>query len=243
MKTNFFAILLYIFSLQTVAQTVNTKSLRNIAYTNIRSTFLQKLYNVSSQSSVRMPYFNSEKYTFEYRRKNKIKIRTMHYKNMDYPFFVNLNRKDNQRYDKETEVFIVTYKTYGEYVVGSVRAISGDHNVTKEWLVTFDMDGNVIDYIPFAEKHSNFYITEGIIFEDLKIEIQHLDFSEDILLDVKTFKAIKDMKGQRTDKYYQITPEGKFNLVKETHYQPQIYTINMLDSKQCISERQEKILK
>lgn len=191
MKTKLIAILLCVFSLQIVAQTVDTKSLKSITYTNVRSPFLQKLYNVSSHNPVRMPYFTSEKYTFEYRRKNKIKIRTMHYENMDYPFFVNLSRKDNQRYDKETEVFIVTYKTYGEYVVGSVRAISGDHNVTKEWLVTFNMDGNVIDYIPFAEKHSNFYITEGIIFEDLKIEIQYLDFSEDILLDVKTFKALR----------------------------------------------------
>lgn len=158
---------------------------------------------------------------------------------------MNVNRKDTERNDKETTLYCMFYETNGDYMLGLVSALSGDHNASKMWLVSFDLSGNIIEYIPFSESYCGDVRTiEGEISKNLEVDIYELDFSGyNCIVDVNSFRPLSDLKGQRIDRHYQITPDGKFRLLQEVRYKPQIYTAETLMGKECIFQRAEEILK
>ncbi|MFR8397975.1 MAG: hypothetical protein ACLVC8_11445 [Bacteroides ovatus] len=162
--------------------------------------------------------------------------------NGQIPFYVNVNKKDKKKNDKETSARLFD-ETNGDYVLGVVQAISGDHISMKEWLVTFSFSGKVIASIPIREMvvHGA-YTTEAVINQDFTVDVYCIDFPGNDYI-VKDHKPLDNLKGQRIDTKYQITPEGKFEKLSEVHYQSQIYSPAMLlDKTTNIRDRNEKRL-
>ena len=161
--------------------------------------------------------------------------------NGQHPFYVNVNKNDKKQNSKETTINLFD-ETNGNHVLGTVQTISGDHLVTKEWLVTFAFSGKIIDYIPIYENVVNACTTEAVINQDFTVDVYCIDFPGNDYI-VKDHKPLDNLKGQRIDTKHQITPEGKFAKLSEVHYQPQIYTPAMLlDKTTNIRDRNEKLL-
>lgn len=185
--------------------------------------------------------------------KAKRDINPTGYKDINSPFYVNLDRRDKTRNDDETNISLIK-ETNGHYIWGIVSAISYDHYTTKAWLVTFDLSGEMIDYLPVGEWPGMLARTiEAEINEDFTVDVQQLDFSDYdciIRIDSLISKFIDNLKGQRIDTKYEVTPEGKFKKLEEIRYQPQIYTpeillesyksLSGLDYKIFIRQRKEK---
>lgn len=162
--------------------------------------------------------------------------------NGQFPFYVNVNKKNKKQNDKETSVRLFD-EANGDYVLGVVQAISGDHIAMREWLVTFSFSGKVIASIPIRDMvvHGA-YTTETVINQDFTVDVYHIDFPGNDYI-VKDHKPLDNLKGQRIDTKYQITPDGKFKKLSEVRYQPQIYSPDMLlDKTTNIRERNEKRL-
>ena len=176
------------------------------------------------------------------KRKREIARAVYPYRIINSPFYVNVNKKNTTHNDTETSIHFLFEETNGKYILGIVGAVSGDHNASKSWLVTFAPSNNFIDYIPIGESHCDTRIIEAQINADFTVLVRELTFpGYDCIVDVKTFQPLENLKGQRIDRTYKITPEGKFELTKEVKYQPQIYTPAVLsDRNRLISEGGEK---
>jgi hypothetical protein len=80
--------------------------------------------------------------------------------------------------------------------------------------------------------NNTYWMIEGQVNQDLTVNVQELEFPEnDYIMDVNTHTILDNLKGQRVDRTYKITPEGKFVLTQETRYLPQIYTGEMMSDK------------
>ena len=176
--------------------------------------------------------FNRNLYPAMYKNKN-VSRHGYAYFIKDSPFYVNVNRKDTSHNDRDTSIKNLFEKSNGDYVLGVVFSWSGDHNAEKFWLATFNSWGEAIDYIPLAMSLNNTYwMIEGQVNQDLTVNVQELEFPEnDYIMDVNTHTILDNLKGQRVDRTYKITPEGKFVLTEETRYLPQIYTGEMMSDK------------
>lgn len=176
------------------------------------------------------------------KRKRKIARAVYPYRIPNSPFYVNVNKKNTTHNDTETSIQFLFEETNGNYILGIIGAVSGDHNASKSWLVTLAPSNNLIDYIPIGESHCDAQIIDAQINADLTVLVRELSFpGHDYIVDVKTFKPLENLKGQRIDRTYKITPEGKFELTNEVKYQPQIYTPEVLaDRNRLIAEGGEK---
>lgn len=177
------------------------------------------------------------------------------YNDSNTPFYANIDRRDKTRNDKETCITLIK-EINGDYIWGIVDAISPLHDISKAWLVTFSFSGEMIDYLPIGESPGMMARTiEAEINKDFTIDVQRLDFSDyDCIIrhDSLSCKFIDNLKGQRIDTKYEVTPEGKFKKLEEIRYQPQIYTPEILlesykslsgmDYKIFIRQRKEKRL-
>ena len=162
------------------------------------------------------------------------------------PFYVNLDRRSCERNDSESRLFLIR-DTNGDYIMGIIQAISRKHDRIKDWLVTFDLSGKMIDFLPIGEwLGADAWTIEAQINNNFTVDVQRLDFPDndyimwydDIAMDLI---YLDNLKGQRIDTKYQITFEGKFKKLEEIRYQPQIYTPEMLSQgKVTIRQRKEK---
>lgn len=161
--------------------------------------------------------------------------------NGQYPFFVNVNKKNKKQNDKATTISLFD-ETNGNYIMGVVTAIAPGYEARKRWLVTFNFSGKIIDYIPILEVVGSAWISEALINQDFTVDVNCIDFPGNDYI-VKDQKPLDNLKGQRIDTKYQIAPDGKFRKLSEVRYQPQIYSPDMLlDKTTNIRERTEKQL-
>lgn len=199
--------------------------------THVKFSEICEFFKVNGMYPLPLDY-NRNLYPAMYRNK-KVSRHGFAYFIKDSPFYVNVNRKDTTHNDRETSIKNLFEKSNGDYVLGVVFTKSGDHNAEKFWLSTFNSWGEAIDYIPIAMSFNNTYwIIEGQVNTDLTVNVQELEFSGyDYILDVNTHEILENLKGQRVDRTYKITPEGKFELTAEIKFRPQIYTGEMMKDK------------
>lgn len=229
----------------TIAQT-NSKSVlssnRIIGVDDIKDENFRKIYqNFQTNGFLKLPVvFNRE-----FNRTVGQRPRPYPLRNNNEPFFVNVNKKDKSRNDKETKISYMFNETNGDYVMGIVIAISGDHNAVKNWLVTFGLSGNVIDYLPIGESFSNGSIRtiEAHIRENFTVDVQQLNFpNNDYIIEGEI--PVNNLKGQRIDRSFKITAGGKFQKLNEVRFQLQTYQPSTLLNKSIrISQRGEKVQK
>ena len=216
-----------------------------VNYNDIHSSYFQKIYKIKeNRGNHNLPFFLNKRMDYLYRRKNKIRPVSVHFSDEQSLFYVNIDKNNKEANTAETQIFYVFFETNGNYILSIIDNWSVDHNVSKRWLVTFDLWGKMIDYIPFNINYSdNLQPLEGEISKDMKVDVYELDFPDnERIYDTETSKPFNNLKGQRIDRHYQITPEGRFNLLRTVRYEPQIYTPEMLMDKTCIFQRNEKPL-
>lgn len=155
------------------------------------------------------------------------------YRDSSSPFYVNLDRRDKTRDYSETRITLFK-ETNGDYIWGIVSATSPSRDIIKDWLVTFDFSGKIIDYLLVSEWPGiRSRIAEAQTNKDFTVNVQRLDFPDnDYIIRDDSIKMdriyVDNLRGQRIDSKYQITPEGKFKKMEEIRYQPQIYTPEIL---------------
>ena len=221
-------------------------NIRKVQKSELKSDDFKKVYQYFQDLGFLKLPANYDKNFRLYKAKNKLigvnPYPYSHLNNGQNPFFVNENKKKNQiKNDKETRISLFD-ETNGNYIMGVVLARSGGNIALKEWLVTFSFSGKVIDYIPIHEDIANACTTEAIINQDFTFDVYRIDFPGNDYI-VKDHKPLDNLKGQRIDTKYQITPDGKFKKLSEVRYQPQIYSPEMLLDKTInIRERNEKLL-
>lgn len=223
--------------------TVKDKIFRSIGISEIQSEYFRKMYGYfQSEGFLKLPaYF--DKGLMKYLEENNLDrmgIYPYRHTNGESPFYVNISKTDKERYHKETFVPYLYNETNGNYVLGVIEALSEDHIAIKDWLVTFDFFGNLIDYIPIHEYIGDVCTNESQINSDFTVNIQRLDFPDNDCF-IKDFKPLDNLKGQRIDTNYEITTDGKFKKLNEVRYQPQIYPpATLLDRKVNIRDRGER---
>lgn len=222
-----------------IAQNDNVKqnTCRRIGFSEIRSEQFKKIFK----------YFQVDGF-FElpthFDRNYKGSVRPYSYKHTsgESPFYVNINKGDKTRNDKETVISYLYNETNGNYILGAITAVARGLTAVKWWLVTFDFSGNVIDYIPIREYIGDVRTIESQINSDFTANIQRLDFPDnDCIIKKDNGQPLDNLKGQRIDTKYEITTDGKFKKINEVRYQPQLYPPSMLlNEKVNIRDRGEK---
>ena len=148
---------------------------------------------------------------------------------------------DKRIEDSEQTIRAGFYDTNGDYIILLAEALSGDHNDFKHLLITYSLDGKVIDYLTFYKRASIAggwtNTIEGSLHKDLKVNIYTLNLNEYPVDKEGSVKS--NLHGQRIDRQYQITPEGKFKLLKETKYKPQNYPPSVFNESISIIDRKE----
>ena len=223
--------------------TVKEKAIRSIEISEIQSESFKTMYTYyQSEGFLKLPAYFDRSFKKYLKANNLDKIGFYPYRQSkgELPLYVNINKSSKERNDKETFVHYIYNETNGNYILGVIETISGDHIAIKDWLVTFDFSGNLIDYIPIHEYISDVCTTEAQINKDFTADVQRLDFPENDCI-IKDFKPIDNLKGQRIDTKYEITTDGKFMKLNEVRYQPQLYPPSaLLDRKVNIRDRGEK---
>lgn len=219
-----------------------------VNYNDIHSSYFQKIYKIKeNRGNHSLPFLWDKRVDHSYIRRNRIRPVSVPYHEDLKFYYINIDKNNKNANTAETDIFYVFFETNGNYILSVIWNWSADHIVSKYWLVTFDLWGQMIDRIPFAVYYTtsgeNIHSLEGEISKDMKVDVYELDFPDnERIYDVENSKPFNNLRGQRIDRHYQITPEGKFNLLRTVRYEPQIYTPEMLMDKTCIFQRNEKPL-
>lgn len=228
----------------TVAQNINNLELkpnRIIKMSDIVGVEFQKTYySFKNNGFLKLP-IKYDRNFMAYLRSKNFRIRPYPYRDSNSPFYVNVNRLDKSHNDIETKISHLFDETNGNYILGIITAISGDHNAIKNWLVTFNFSGGLIDYIPIGELFGNRIRTiEAQINDDFTVNVQQLVFPDNDYI-IEGAVPISNLKGQRIDSSYKINANGKFQKLNEVRFIPQIYSPDtLLDKNINISQRGEK---
>ena len=231
----------------TSAQNFNTKerAIRTIHLNEIKAEKFKGLYEYYQASGFLKLPINFDRDYRRYLVQNDLEGMRPHpyqYDNNESPFYVNVDKRDKKGNKKDSRIFLFN-QTNGNYIVGVVLAISPGYEAVKRWLVTFSFSGEVMDYIPIYVNFVQASVVESQVNRDFTVDVNRIDFPGNDYI-VKDHKPLDNLKGQRIDTKYQITPDGKFKKLSEVRYQPQIYSPDMLlDKTTNIRERGEKSLK
>lgn len=202
--------------------------------------FQKTYYSFKNNNFLKLP-IKFDRNFMAYLRSINFRIRPYPYRDSNSPFYVNVNRLDKSHNDIETKISHLFDETNGNYILGIITAISGDHNAIKNWLVTFNFSGGLIDYIPIGELFGNRIRTiEAQINNDFTVDVQQLVFPDNDYI-IEGAVPVSNLKGQRIDSAYKINTDGKFQKLSEVRFIPQIYSPDtLLDKKVGISQRGEK---
>ena len=215
---------------QNVLRTVDTEQISNPFWSKVSTRYLGK---------TKLPYMFKKGYE------------TPIYTCMDYEKkYMDLNLPlsalpDTEINDSEQLIMAAFYNTNGNYFLSIIEVWSGDHNHWKYLLVTFNFEGKALDHLVFHDTfnaHPNDVNTvESRLNKDLTIDTNIIKLNEDYPVK-KDFQVKPNLHGQRIDRHYRITPQGKFELTSEVKYQPQNYTAKELAGTNCIADGMEKRL-
>ena len=218
-----------------------------IQASDIKSKHFQKVYmNFKKSFFLDLPIHFDRSFSDKIAKKKKeTPYSTYPYQDSQSLFYIN----PDERNDHETNISYLFNETSGGYVIGIITATSKNHDKIKSWLVTFNHWGQRIYCYPIGECIGGIRTIEAQIHKDFTFDVQELRFLDNNYIEKFQKKGnlyipVNKIKGQRIDTKFQITPEGHFNKVEETYYQPQTYTPAMLlDANMLIKRGEEKVLK
>ena len=212
---------------------------RTIALNEIQNEYLHNALRVSRNYFTLTTPISYNNNFFEKLRKNRVRTIAFAYKN-NSPFYVNVNKQDKSHNDSETSLLYLFNESNGQYLLGVIKAISGDHLVYRHWLVSFNFNGDIIDYIPIREVYVDCITTiETQISADFTINVQKIEFPDNDCI-IKDLKPLENLRGKRVDTSYRLNTEGRFIKTNEVHYKSQIYSSEtLLNEEMRIAERGE----
>ena len=194
----------------------------------------------------KLPHIESKSITLEYYSANQAYKLYPYDKKQINPQLPLYALPDTNIKDSEQRIFAAFYNTNGNYFIALINALAGDHRSQKLFIVTFDFNGNICDYRVFFETFTSgphdTNIVESRLNADLSIETNILELNDPYPVN-EDFTIKSGLHGQRIDRKYQITPQGKFKLISETKYQPKNYTAEELAGTTCIADGGEQPIK
>lgn len=238
----------------TAQNNIETGSIKTVPKEAIRDPFGKMCANDYYGCTKILPYIENRSITldiWEEQQKQSVIIDNVldeKMKSQNLPFNTE-GVKENKAPDWElTTIRTVFYDTSGDYMIALLSIVNRGHTGVKNILLTVDFDGNILDYVVFRERYDAMYnddpnsyadITEGELYEDLTVRVFSLVFPDHPYLVEKGKLIFPQLRGQRVDRTYQISPKGKFQLTQETKYKPKIYTPVFTLDKKCIKQRDE----
>ena len=130
--------------------------------------------------------------------------------------------------------------THGNYTYLAALEIS-ESDFSHTYLATFDMYGNVIDYLSvdvgFAA-HNSIFVKQFEVLDDMTVIVYSLNIQSS--RPVYPYPKFEKIRAQRVDTYYKITDSGKFEKQRDVTYLSKDYTYAELDNMKNIKEGDEK---
>lgn len=130
--------------------------------------------------------------------------------------------------------------THGNYTYLAALEIS-ESDFSHTYLATFDMYGNVIDYLSvdvgFAA-HNSIFVKQFEVLDDMTVIVYSLNIQSS--KPVYPYPKFEKIRAQRVDTYYKITDSGKFEKQRDVTYLSKDYTYAELDNMKNIKEGDEK---
>lgn len=130
--------------------------------------------------------------------------------------------------------------THGNYAYLAALEIS-ESDFSHTYLATFDMYGNVIDYLSvdvgFAA-HNSIFVKQFEVLDDMSVIVYSLNVQSS--KPVYPYPKFDKVRAQRVDTYYKITDSGKFEKQREVTYLSKDYTYAELDNMKNIKEGGER---
>ena len=130
--------------------------------------------------------------------------------------------------------------THGNYTYLAALEIS-ESDFSHTYLATFDMYGNVIDYLSvdvgFAA-HNSIFIKQFEVLDNMTVIVYSLNVQSS--KPVYHYNKFDKVRAQRVDTYYKITDSGKFEKQRDVTYLSKDYTYAELDNMKNIKEGDEK---
>ena len=238
-RTAYFIFMIFVCVFSVSAQDVYPVK-RTIALDEIQNEYLHNALRVSRNYFTLTTPVVYDNNLFIKLRKNRVRTAAFAYRNNNSPFYVNVNKQDKSRNDSETSLLYLFNESKGQYLLGVIKAISGDHLIYRHWLVSFNFNGDIIDYIPIREVYVDCITTiETQISADFTIDVQRIEFPDNDCI-IKDLKPLENLRGKRVDTSYRLNTEGRFIKTNEVHYKSQIYSSEtLLNEEMRIAERGE----
>ena len=219
---------LFLFLIFVLLSTETAKSQRN--FDNILRTRPTNIQDSCLHGIIRLCQESNDYLTLPYKRRDNLRHRPSYwYEIIGTSFYANQNRKCKKQTDEDSFLSLFKEST-GDYILGELFVAQGGWLSGKCWLVTFDLKGKLIDYLPIYEWGScdGAPVIEGELHTDFTVSIQQLHFpGYDYIArfePIISFDRYPDeLIGQRIDSEYRITPQGKFEQTSEILYKPQDY--------------------
>mgnify|MGYP000911421194 FL=1 len=130
--------------------------------------------------------------------------------------------------------------THGNYTYLAALEIS-ESDFSHTYLATFDMYGNVIDYLSvdvgFAA-HNSIFVKQFEVLDDMTVIVYSLNIQSS--KPVYPYPKFEKIRAQRVDTYYKITDSGKFEKQRDVTYLSKDYTYAELDNMKNYKEGDEK---
>ena len=219
---------LFLFLIFVLLSTETAKSQRN--FDNILRTRPTNIQDSCLHGIIRLCQESNDYLTLPYKRRDNLRHRPSYwYEIIGTSFYANQNRKCKKQTDEDSFLSLFKEST-GDYILGELFVAQGGWLSGKCWLVTFDLKGKLIDYLPIYEWGScdGAPVIEGELHTDFTVSIQQLHFpGYDYIARFEPIISYDrypdELIGQRIDSEYRITPQGKFEQTSEILYKPQDY--------------------
>ena len=153
---------------------------------------------------------------------------------------IGLTQKETSPEPYGASIFRKYEITHGNYAYLAALDIR-ESEFLHTYLATFDMYGNVIDYLSvdvgFAA-HNSIFIKQFEVLDNMTVIVYSLNIQSS--KPVYHYNKFDKVRAQRVDTYYKITDSGKFEKQRDVTYLSKDYTYAELDNMKNIKEGGEK---
>ena len=153
---------------------------------------------------------------------------------------IGLTQKETSPEPYGASIFRKYEITHGNYAYLAALDIR-ESEFLHTYLATFDMYGNVIDYLSvdvgFAA-HNSIFIKQFEVLDNMTVIVYSLNVQSS--KPVYHYNKFDKVRAQRVDTYYKITDSGKFEKQRDVTYLSKDYTYAELDNMKNIKDGGEK---
>lgn len=154
--------------------------------------------------------------------------------------YVDLGMTKHNSYNEEVTIFRKFTSSYNNYCIVVLKI--GVTDPGKELLVTYDNEGNVLDFLETSVYWGG---VERLCIKHWKIsDKREITVSWIKVLsnnEIQCYDKFSTLQGQRIDTHYLIDSKGKFQKIKEIRFEPKDYTKAYLESDPKLWEGDEII--